>query len=175
MSEIKASEILLNLDNRMKNMEKQLKLQEFQLRIIIDNLNKLYKTTTSIEQKEKLPEVVKASPAVESDKDYNFKSEVRSDDKKTEKKKVAVTQLLKFNNGDPLVGANVIINIHSNKVLIKKVTTNTVGRWQAFLTPQKYIITIIGTNQNSEDVEFEQIITIPESDTPFTIPSPKIN
>ena len=174
MSEIKASEILLNLDNRMKNMEKQLKLQEFQLRIIIDNFNKFYKNTQQKLPETVIPEVVETKPAkiVESDKDYDFKSEVR--DSKKEKKKVAVTQLLKFNNGDPLVGANVLIH-NSSKVLLKKVTTNTVGRWQAFLTPQKYLITVIGSNSNAEDVEFDQTIIIPESDVPFTVPSPKIN
>lgn len=170
MSEIKASEILLSLDNRIKNIEKQLKLQEFQLRIIIDNFNKFYKNT-----QQKLPEPVVAK-VVESDKDYDFKSEVKDGKKedKKEKKKVAVTQLLKFNNGDPLVGANVLIH-NASKVLLKKVTTNTVGRWQSFLTPQKYLITVIGSNSNAEDVEFDQTIIIPESDVPFTVPSPKIN
>lgn len=192
MSELKASELLLDLDNRIKNIEKQLKLQEFQLRIIIDNFNRFFSKSDAAKAEPKVNQVKEIIPEVkfeakptepkavelkEDDKDYVFNSKVITD-KPKEKKKVAVTQLIKLNNGEPLVGANVLIytsTAANNKNLVKKVTTNTVGRWQAFLSCTKYIVDIVGTTSSSEDIEFSQTFQVPESDVPFTLPSPNIN
>ena len=90
MSEIKASEILLDLDNRLKTLERQLKLQEFQLRIIIDNFNRLLKinpskepqtSTVKITEVKKSSDVKAPSIAKTEDEDYVFKSEIATEKK----------------------------------------------------------------------------------------------
>ena len=89
MAEKKSSEILLDLDNRIQNIEKQLKLQEFQLRIIIDNFNKLFKILpTEKALPLKITEVKEVAPITNqievqnnkiiSNKDYNPEKEKRT-------------------------------------------------------------------------------------------------
>lgn len=66
MSDRKASDILLNIEKNINNIEKLLKLQDFQQKLIIDNFNKFFKhldqkeTKTSVEE-EKQPQQIKES------------------------------------------------------------------------------------------------------------------
>jgi hypothetical protein len=194
MSEKKASEILLELDNRLKNLERQLKLQEFQLRIIIDNFNSFNK----ILQDNNLPvvETPKAQPIItevkanqtSTDKDYNFKSEVKTNpaapkekpakpkpekpEPKARKLTVPVTQVLNYKNGDPVIAGNIVIKDSKGR-LIKVTNTNTVGRWQAFLEEGNYTVFAKGTSSTDEVVDFFQSFEITGKVSPLNLQQPE--
>lgn len=193
MSEIKASEILLDLDNRLKTLERQLKLQEFQLRIIIDNFNRLLKTNPSKEPQTPVVKIteVKASSDVKAiksppvakteDEDYVFKSEIATEKKaevklgrpKAAEKKITipVTQVLKYSNGDPAVAANIIIK-NEKGLLVKVTNTNTVGRWQSFLEEGNYTVFAKATSPSDESIEFCQNFEVINTKTPINLPQP---
>lgn len=200
MSEKKASEILLEVDGRLKNLERQLKLQEFQLRIIIDNFNSFNK----ILQDNNLPTVETPKPQpiitevksnqnikqVAQDNDYNFKSEVKTTstapptppkEKPVAKPKpepkekiltVPVTQVLNYKNGDPVIAGNIVIK-NSKGLLVKVTNTNTVGRWQCFLPQGNYTVFAKGTSSTEETVDFFQTFEITGKVTPLNLPQPE--
>ena len=190
MSERKASEILIDLETRIKNMEKQLKLQEFQLRLIVSNFNKLFKVTgdsqlpdylqikskstddkiktieltqSIIERKNKLQQI---QQAIAPDADFSFKTEVRDANVKL----VPVTQLLNYTNGAPVVSANINVMDENGKSL-RKLTTNTVGRWQIFLPPGDYMVNVKG---NNDGIEFTQSFKVVDSNAPIALTAPPL-
>lgn len=58
MTERKASEVLLDLEQRINNIETLLKLQEFQLRLVIDNFNKFFRQIEESKKPKEQPTIL---------------------------------------------------------------------------------------------------------------------
>jgi hypothetical protein len=193
MVEKKSSEILLDLDNRIINIEKQLKLQEFQLRIIIDNFNKMFKTLPAVEPKVEPKAEPKVEPKAEikaekiktkeiipiikgvisQNRKVAFEEEQGLTTESSGQRKIPVTQVLKFSNGDPVGYASVLITDVKGDV-VKKVNTNTVGRWQVILLPGKYVVAVHGdSSTNPEVIEFTQAFEVSNNSQTIILPVPE--
>lgn len=173
MAEKKSSEILLDLDNRIQNIEKQLKLQEFQLRIIIDNFNKLFKILpTEKALPLKITEVKEVAPITNQIEVQNNKIISNKDYNPEKEKRTPITQVIKYKNGDPVGFATVLIS-NSNGSFTKKITTNTVGRWQAVLAPGKYVVSVFENTNPLEIIQFTQTFEVSDNTQTIILPVPE--
>jgi uncharacterized protein YoxC len=161
-SERKASEILLDLESRIKGLESLVKLQEFQNRLILDSVNKLLNKKAAKPIDPIVPKSnIKDVPEI---KEEVFQP-VRG-------KSVPITQQVYSPSGQPLLSASVVIKNQEGKV-VRRVNTNMEGRWIVALAIGKYIAKVAGKDKDDVLVEFSQEFEVIESAVPLIIPPPQ--
>ena len=85
-------------------------------------------------------------------------------------KKVPVVQQLKYNTGGDVFMADVSIADKNNE-LVHKCKTNAMGKWQAYLKPGKYYVSVMKTDTTTKSkTEALQEITIPNSESTVNLP-----
>jgi predicted membrane-bound mannosyltransferase len=85
-------------------------------------------------------------------------------------KKIPVVQRITDSTGKDLYLADTFI-FDSNGQQVAKTKTNAVGKWQAYLPPGQYKVKIEKVDAASKKkIESEQTITVPNSNSTFTLP-----
>ena len=164
MDERKASDILLSIEQIVKNLERKFALQEYQYKLMIDNQNKLLNLLQDDEPEpypiinnpiEKKPIVMEP---IKVEDEFVFRVdrkpiEIPTDDIPPEKeipvkknvpeKLIPITQRLVDPNGDPLENIEIRISNDYNEQL-KIIRTNSSGRWSSALPSGRYIAKLYG-------------------------------
>lgn len=197
MVERKASEILLEVEQRLKAIETLLKLQEFQNRLIIDNFNKLLRQNLQQDirvatQADIMPALPQAAENPNNSKKLmkiDFSSPVPSNLKPlldTDLKsidindgvsmlnpeiKIPVTQKIIMFDGNPMSQAKITIK-DDKKNFVKRVDSSMNGRWQVVLPPGKYSAHICGKHLGNT-LEATQPFEVPIMSSPLELPPPQ--
>ena len=183
MVERKATELLDEINTRLINIERNLKLQDFQQKLIINNFKKFFENKVvpdlikNPQPKEEFtkPEIVPESLIDKKKKLMSInktKSVEITPDEEIKGKLIPVTQRVVSVNGDPVNSADVKIFTTNNKE-IKSIKSTTSGRWQTALPPGKYILKVSG-KYNEEPIEYSQTFDVPNIDSPIDLPAPEI-
>jgi len=197
MEEKKASEILLEVQQTVSNVETLLRLYEFQQKLILDKLNKVityldskgvvpHMEQTSIpdfvgkqEDQESFADKKKRLMSLENTKQSSLLSQNDANilasgevDMKPKPKNILISQRLVSYDGTPIEGAYITIRNVKDKI-VKTTRANANGKWQQALPPGKYTLMITG-KANGIDIDFTQNFDLPESSLPLELPSPQI-
>lgn len=113
-------------------------------------------------------EVVTSAPVID-------KHEEKFEEEEDNGNKVPITQLIYIpedmkDGGKPITLASVEIKKENGKV-VQKVKTNSVGRWQALLSPGKYFARVI-RKYNDQIIDFEQMFQVDTSNKPIEVKPP---
>jgi hypothetical protein len=185
--EKKASEILLELEQKIDLMLGYLKTSDLNYKLIIARLDKLASLinqtpSVSLPQTKILENKLIAKPAVvefqEVDENNSLiineelQPQVGRRDLRTQGqsiKKIQVQQKITYSDGKVVILANVEIFDSSNN-LVKKTRTNSAGKWIANLDPGPYLIKIYKPpTSNKPVVERQYEVQIPISDVPVEL------
>jgi len=200
---MKSSEILQVILNKIIAIEKVVKLNDFQQKLIIKRLNKIDLVKNEVVEEQKLhsmpgkviapdptPEVLNQDLKQKKNKlmtivkknneDYNFDVKI-NDTENTNSVDLngdnnlpsyPVIQKISGNDGKLVKNANIVIKDFDGKV-IKKIGTNSSGRWQAALVPGKYTADIEWKN-GKEKLSFIQSFEVVKSAAPILLPMPEM-
>ncbi len=178
--ERKASEIILDLESKIDLLLKIAHNQDMTIKIILDRVNKLYSAS---EQKiivnKNIPEDTGTNEFVEEESFIEVEEvpagsrrtsrpETYNPEKSATDNKVAVSQKVLDVNKKDIFMAEVIV---SDAVgIVHKTKTNAVGKWQAYLKPGKYQVTISKNDSISKKrIEDTQMVEIAASNSPIKL------
>lgn len=192
----KASDILLAIEERMNSVVKIVALHDTNIKIILDRVNKIYTYISKLEaeynEEHQLQENNNATIVNVSSENNIPIAEKPTSDRRTPRvetytasvtpsnqeptsfstdkdKKVPVTQRVTDNTGKDLFMAEVSI-LDNKKELVMKTKTNAAGKWQAYLKPGNYSITIIKTDTVSKKkIEGYQDISVADTNSAITL------
>lgn len=192
MAEIKVSDIILDIQKKVTEIQNTQKMYDYQLKLIISNFNKFFEAQknepqeTTQEKKQRLMTIKKTSEELnnnikkielpklneEEEDEIDFKVQTVGNFD-TNEKKSPVSQKVTSGNGEPVVGALVMIKDQNNKFLTIK--TNTNGKWQALLPVGKYKVTV-GTLPHTDGprIQYDQTFEVTTTDRPLEITAPKL-
>lgn len=183
--EKKASEILLELEQKVDLILGYLKTSDLNYKLIIARLDKLtslvnqntFTQPATISKTNILDNKLIPKPAVvefhEMDEENNpvineeLQPQAGRRDLRTQgqnKKKTQVQQKISYPDGKVVILANIEI-FDNNKKLVKQTRTNSAGKWNASLSAGKYFIKIYkAPTSNKPLISKEYEVDIPESD-----------
>ena len=194
--EKKASEILLELEQKIDLMLGYLKTGDLNYKLIIARLDKLASLVNQNTSSQQYGNAVRTAvgqtnvgehklvlkPAAvefhEVDEENNsvineeLQPQAGRRDLRTPgqtKKKTQVQQKIAYPDGKVVILANIEI-FDSNKKLVKQTRTNSAGKWNASLEPGKYFVKVYkAPTSNKPVVEQQYEVDIPMSDTPLEL------
>jgi hypothetical protein len=179
-----ATEVLLQIENKLKSLEALMNSQDFNIKNIynqmmskFDSIEKLLKSAPPpaapkpIRKGGSVQPVDEAISPIKHDASSGPKKIV---DKKVEKTGglgyVNVTQVIKFSDGKRLIYAQVRI-LNQTKQLVADIKTNTTGRWMKELLPGEYTVQV---QKIKPEVNIEYPISIQSAEGTVELPSPDI-
>ena len=187
--EKKASELLLELEQKIDLILGYLKTSDLNYKLIIARLDKLASSinqpiATTPVKPSMVPTVPQLTPRIavpefqEVDENnlpiINEELQPQSGrrDQRTpgqNKKKTQVQQKISYPDGKVVILANVEISDGAGQV-VKQTRTNHAGKWSAALEPGKYLVKIYKPpTSNKPVVEQKFVVDIPASDTPLEL------
>lgn len=191
----KATDILLDMEERLNIALKMISNLDMNMKIVVNRLNQQsniqpgqtqpVQFQTPISNLPSLPQpedkqVIETSPEdivglsekpIKSARSPRSSVDTNNIEVKSGKK-VPVQQRLVDQNGKDLFLAELQIMDVEKKNLIAKVRTNAAGKWQAALQPGRYSIQIVKTDSSTKKkYEATNDVNIPNIDAVFTLPT----
>lgn len=189
MDDRKASDILVNIEQIVKNLERKFALQEFQNSLIIEQQNRLLNL---LQDDTPEPYPIINNPAqkksinidpIKTDDDFVFRVnnkpvEIPIDkplkeitEKVLQGKLIPITQRLVDPNGDPIENLEIRV-LDDRNDLVKISKSNSSGRWNTALPSGRYTAKISGKYKNNK-IDTAQTFIIPTSfSSILELPSP---
>jgi len=194
---MKSSELLQEVYNKLVNLEKLFKLSDYKQTLIIKKINEMnfneQKSTNNnlidlvkpkgpgkvvtpdlmpdaleLELKTKKNKLMSISKSKDVDKHYD--NEDLTDNENSPK--FPVTQKLTGSNGKALTQTEIVVK-NMNGGMIKRIKSNSSGRWQIMLSVGKYIVEVSGKDMK-ETISYTQSFEVKQSTTPILLPMPEM-